>query len=112
MFKCSFHKLRSIAAVLLLLLVQSVWAQQEKPVHLILPDQIQLEAGLNSIDLQLINSSEKDFTGELRLQLPQGLRALGWEKTVYSPASTGPGAGAVKGANDRCSTLGSSGANG
>ncbi len=84
MFKCSFHRLRSIAALLLLLLVQSVWAQQEKPVHLILPDQIQLEAGLNSIDLQLINSSEKDFTGELRLQLPQGLRALGSDRLTFT----------------------------
>jgi hypothetical protein len=68
----------------LLLLVQSVWAQRENPVYLILPDQVRLEAGLNSIDLQLINSSEKDFTGELRLQLPQGLRALGSDRLIFT----------------------------
>lgn len=84
MFKYSHHKVKYIVAALLLLLAQFVWAQQEKPVHLLLPDQLSLEAGLNSIDLQLINNSEKDFNGELKLLLPLGLRALGSDRLTFT----------------------------
>ncbi|MGJ1316876.1 hypothetical protein, partial [Sphingobacterium multivorum] len=84
MFKCSSHKIRFTVFALLLLLVKFVWAQQEKSVQLVLPEQLRLEAGLNSIDLQLINNSKQDFTGELKLLLPQGLRALGSDRLTFT----------------------------
>lgn len=87
MSKSSYHKLGYIVSVLLLLLIQPVWAQQGKLVHLILPDQVRLEAGLNTVDLELVNNSEKDFTGEINLVLPQGLRALGADRLTFTVAA-------------------------
>lgn len=87
MFKSSSHTIRFTVFALLFLLAKFVWAQQEKSVQLVLPEQLRLEAGLNSIDLQLINNSKQDFMGELKLLLPEGLRALGSDRLTFTVAA-------------------------
>lgn len=72
-----YHIVKSFLLGWLLLTGLFIYGQSAVSVELGVADHVQLEAGLNSIDLQLYNSSMETFIGRIDFVLPQGLGTLG-----------------------------------